>query len=57
MTEEFEVGPHQVVIEDAEGWGTIYATFTEPGEYLLVCNEYCGTAHHLMQGTLIVESR
>jgi cytochrome c oxidase subunit II len=26
-----------------------------PGEYLIVCNEYCGLSHHLMQGRLIVE--
>lgn len=30
-------------------------TFETPGEYLVVCNEYCGLAHHLMQGTVIVE--
>lgn len=30
-------------------------TFEEPGEYLVVCNEYCGLSHHLMQGRLIVE--
>lgn len=24
-------------------------TFTEPGEYLVLCNEYCGTGHHYMQ--------
>ncbi|HYL06750.1 MAG TPA: cytochrome c oxidase subunit II [Thermoanaerobaculia bacterium] len=29
--------------------------FPRAGEYLLVCNEYCGLAHHLMQGKLIVE--
>ena len=29
--------------------------FDTPGEYLVVCNEYCGLAHHLMQGTIIVE--
>ena len=33
------------------------ATFETPGEYLVVCNEYCGLAHHLMQGTVIVEPR
>lgn len=27
----------------------------EPGEYLIVCNEYCGTAHHVMHARLIVE--
>jgi cytochrome c oxidase subunit II len=30
-------------------------TFARPGEYLVVCNEYCGLAHHLMQGKVIVE--
>ena len=30
-------------------------TFTRSGEYLVVCNEYCGLAHHLMQGKVIVE--
>jgi cytochrome c oxidase subunit II len=32
-------------------------TFTpdKPGEYLIVCNEYCGLAHHAMKGRLIVE--
>jgi cytochrome c oxidase subunit II len=29
--------------------------FDTPGEYLVVCNEYCGLAHHLMQGSIIVE--
>lgn len=24
-------------------------TFTEPGKYLVLCNEYCGTGHHYMQ--------
>ena len=28
--------------------------FDEPGEYLIVCNEYCGLGHHFMQGKLIV---
>ena len=30
-------------------------TFREPGEYLVLCNEYCGIGHHNMHGTLIVE--
>ncbi|MBM7660110.1 cytochrome c oxidase subunit 2 [Bacillus mesophilus] len=29
-------------------------TFTEPGSYLVICNEYCGTAHHLMSTTIEV---
>ncbi len=31
-------------------------TFAHPGEYLIVCNEYCGLGHHLMQGRLVVEA-
>lgn len=30
-------------------------TFSRPGEYLLVCHEYCGLGHHLMSGKIIVE--
>ncbi len=30
-------------------------TFKWPGEYLIVCNEFCGLGHHLMQAKLIVE--
>jgi cytochrome c oxidase subunit II len=30
-------------------------TFDEPGEYLIICHEYCGLGHHLMYGTVIVE--
>jgi len=31
--------------------------FTEPGEYLVACNEYCGLGHHTMAGKLIVVPR
>ena len=30
--------------------------FRHPGEYLIVCNEYCGLGHHLMSAKLIVEA-
>jgi len=30
-------------------------TFRRPGEYLIVCNEYCGLGHHVMSAKLIVE--
>ncbi len=30
-------------------------SFPAPGEYLVVCNEYCGLSHHLMQAKLVVE--
>lgn len=29
-------------------------TFERPGEYLIVCNEYCGVGHHTMQAKLTV---
>ena len=30
-------------------------TFDEPGEYLMICHEFCGAGHHLMFGRVIVE--
>jgi len=30
-------------------------TFDEPGEYLIICHEYCGLGHHMMSGKVIVE--
>lgn len=35
--------------------GRATAHFTQPGEYLLVCHEYCGIAHQTMFGKVIVE--
>jgi cytochrome c oxidase subunit 2 len=29
--------------------------FTKPGDYLIVCHEFCGNGHHVMSGRLIVE--
>ena len=31
------------------------AVFREPGEFRFVCHEYCGSGHHLMFGSVIVE--
>jgi cytochrome c oxidase subunit 2 len=28
--------------------------FDRPGEYLFICHEYCGVAHHIMYGTITV---
>jgi cytochrome c oxidase subunit 2 len=37
------------------GWvSTVAHTFTQAGTFLLVCNEYCGSAHHLMAGKIEV---
>lgn len=30
-------------------------TFDKPGEYLILCNEYCGAGHQLMATTIIVK--
>lgn len=29
--------------------------FTKPGDYLIVCHEFCGNGHHAMSGRIIVE--
>lgn len=34
----------------------ITTRFDTPGEYLVACNEYCGLAHHLMQGSIVAEA-
>ncbi|WP_231735317.1 cytochrome c oxidase subunit II [Gracilibacillus massiliensis] len=33
----------------------ITQTFNEPGEYLVLCNEYCGAGHQAMFTTIIVK--
>ena len=35
--------------------GRATAHFSQPGEFLLVCHEYCGIAHQTMFGKVIVE--
>ncbi|KIL36106.1 cytochrome C oxidase subunit II [Cohnella kolymensis] len=30
-------------------------TFDKPGEYLILCNEYCGTGHEYMKTTIVVK--
>ncbi|PYI57084.1 cytochrome c oxidase subunit II [Paenibacillus flagellatus] len=29
-------------------------TFKKPGEYLILCNEYCGIGHEMMKTTIVV---
>jgi cytochrome c oxidase subunit II len=33
------------------------ARFDTPGEYPIICHEYCGIAHHTMAGKIVVEER
>ncbi|HET6317225.1 MAG TPA: cytochrome C oxidase subunit II, partial [Chloroflexota bacterium] len=35
----------------------VTAYFDTPGEYPLICHEYCGIAHHTMWARVIVEPR
>jgi cytochrome c oxidase subunit 2 len=38
------------------GWvSSVSHTFTTPGRYLLVCNEYCGAGHQVMAGQIEVK--
>ena len=36
------------------GYISQFTTQFEAGEYLIVCNEYCGVGHHLMSAKLHV---
>ena len=52
----FQIVGTNVNLTVAPGYvNEVTTTFKTPGEYLVVCNEYCGLAHHLMQGKVIVE--
>lgn len=33
----------------------VIARFDRPGEYPIICHEYCGIAHHVMAGKVVVE--
>lgn len=35
----------------------VTARFDRPGEYPMFCHEYCGIAHHVMWGKVVVEAR
>ena len=53
------VGGHQNINLEIAPEHVFGATFIpdKPGEYLIVCNEYCGLAHHTMKGRIVVEAR
>ena len=52
----FQIVGTNVNLTVAPGYiSEVTTTFAKPGEYLVVCNEYCGLAHHLMQGKVVVE--
>jgi len=52
----FQIVGTNVNVTVAPGYiSEVETTFAKPGTYLIVCNEYCGLGHHLMQGSVIVE--
>jgi cytochrome c oxidase subunit 2 len=50
------VGTNANVVVSPGYVSEVVTSFPEPGEYLIVCNEYCGLSHHLMQAKLVVEA-
>ncbi|MBP0724161.1 cytochrome c oxidase subunit II [Bacillus sp. RG28] len=51
----FEIAKTDVNFMIEPGYISTYSTtFKKPGEYLLLCNEYCGTGHQLMATKLEV---
>lgn len=51
----FEIAGTNVNMMVEPGYISSYeAVMDKPGEYTLVCNEYCGTGHHLMFATVEV---
>ncbi|MEH6978615.1 cytochrome B5, partial [Bacillus pseudomycoides] len=36
---------------------TASQVFQKSGEYLIVCNEYCGTGHHMMSAKVEVTDK
>jgi cytochrome c oxidase subunit 2 len=52
----FEIAGTNVNTTVIPGYVTrVTAKFTRPGEYLILCNEYCGVGHHVMSTRLYVE--
>jgi len=57
VTHGFEIAGTNVNTMVVPGYvSQLTTTFDRPGEYLIVCNEYCGTGHHTMGGKLVVEA-
>ena len=51
----FEVAGTNVNMMVEPGYiNTLTHTFNQPGEYPILCNEYCGAGHHMMTGRIKV---
>lgn len=52
----FAIAQTDVNMEVVPGWvSTMTHTFKTPGEYLIVCNQYCGAGHHAMSARIVVQ--
>jgi cytochrome c oxidase subunit 2 len=58
VTHGFEIAKTNVNTMVVPGYvSQLTYTFTTPGEYLIVCNEFCGVGHHTMSGKIVVEAQ
>jgi len=56
VTHGFEIVGTNANVMVIPGYVSQFTTvFDRPGEYLILCNEYCGLGHHVMSAKLIVE--
>jgi len=56
VTHGFEIVGTNVNVMIVPGFVTqVEQRFDQPGQYLILCNEYCGAGHHFMQARIIVE--
>lgn len=54
----FEIAGTDVNMMLEPGFVSQYtATFNKTGEYLIVCNEYCGSGHHMMSSRIEVVAK
>ena len=56
ITHGFMIEHHNANLEIVPGHiAQARVTFDEPGEYRIICHEYCGRGHHLMHMVITIE--
>jgi cytochrome c oxidase subunit 2 len=56
VTHGFQIEDHNANVEVVPGEvARLTVKFNRPGQYHMICNQYCGAAHQGMYGTIIVE--
>ncbi|HTX59100.1 MAG TPA: cytochrome c oxidase subunit II [Verrucomicrobiae bacterium] len=52
----FAINGTDVNIEVVPGWvSSMSHTFDHPGDYLIICNQYCGAGHSSMSAHIVVQ--